>query len=258
MYVRPQGAACNSGRDNAVHCPKLGTRALRHEDRKSFPASRRSDERRFHACARRSPCAARRERRRQVDADQVPDRRLSPRRRHASTSTAPRSIRATRSRRSGSASAPSIRRSTSCPTCRWRENLYPRPPADALRPGRCAARCTGAPKRCWRTTASISTSGRAARQLFGRRAAGRGDRPRRRSLRQGADPRRADREPRRARGRTCCSASSGELKARGLGIVFITHFLEQVYAISDRITVLRNGRLVGTPRDGASLRRGAS
>jgi simple sugar transport system ATP-binding protein len=35
------------------------------------------------------------------------------------------------------------------------------------------------------------------------------------------------------------------LKARGLGIIFITHFLDQVYAISDRITVLRNGKLVG-------------
>ena len=37
-----------------------------------------------------------------------------------------------------------------------------------------------------------------------------------------------------------------KLKADGLGIVFITHFLDQVYEISDRITVLRNGRLVGT------------
>ena len=36
-----------------------------------------------------------------------------------------------------------------------------------------------------------------------------------------------------------------DLKARGVGIVFVTHFLEQVYAISDRITVLRNGELVG-------------
>ncbi|WP_207483239.1 sugar ABC transporter ATP-binding protein [Arenibaculum pallidiluteum] len=35
------------------------------------------------------------------------------------------------------------------------------------------------------------------------------------------------------------------LKARGIGIVFITHFLDQVYAVCDRITVLRNGRLVG-------------
>ena len=37
-----------------------------------------------------------------------------------------------------------------------------------------------------------------------------------------------------------------KLRKAGLGIVFITHFLEQVYAVSDRITVLRNGRLVGT------------
>ncbi len=36
------------------------------------------------------------------------------------------------------------------------------------------------------------------------------------------------------------------LKARGLGIIFVTHFLDQVYQVSDRITVLRNGALVGT------------
>ena len=36
-----------------------------------------------------------------------------------------------------------------------------------------------------------------------------------------------------------------ELKSRGVGIIFVTHFLEQVYEICDRITVLRNGELVG-------------
>ena len=36
-----------------------------------------------------------------------------------------------------------------------------------------------------------------------------------------------------------------KLKADGLGIVFVTHFLDQVYAVSDRITVLRNGKFVG-------------
>ena len=36
-----------------------------------------------------------------------------------------------------------------------------------------------------------------------------------------------------------------KLRDEGLGIVFVTHFLDQVYAVSDRITVLRNGRLVG-------------
>ena len=36
-----------------------------------------------------------------------------------------------------------------------------------------------------------------------------------------------------------------DLKARNVGIIFITHFLEQVYEVCDRITVLRNGELVG-------------
>ncbi|MDR1703521.1 MAG: ATP-binding cassette domain-containing protein, partial [Clostridiales bacterium] len=36
-----------------------------------------------------------------------------------------------------------------------------------------------------------------------------------------------------------------QLSEQGVGIVFITHFLEQVYAVCDRITVLRNGELVG-------------
>jgi simple sugar transport system ATP-binding protein len=35
------------------------------------------------------------------------------------------------------------------------------------------------------------------------------------------------------------------LAGRGIGIVFVTHFLDQVYAICDTVTVLRNGRLVG-------------
>ncbi len=37
-----------------------------------------------------------------------------------------------------------------------------------------------------------------------------------------------------------------ELKAQGMGIIFITHFLDQIYAVSDRMTILRNGHLVGT------------
>ena len=36
-----------------------------------------------------------------------------------------------------------------------------------------------------------------------------------------------------------------QLKDKGVGIIFVTHFLEQVYAVCDRITVLRNGQLVG-------------
>lgn len=36
-----------------------------------------------------------------------------------------------------------------------------------------------------------------------------------------------------------------ELKERGVAILFVSHFLDQVYEICDRVTVLRNGRLVG-------------
>lgn len=45
-----------------------------------------------------------------------------------------------------------------------------------------------------------------------------------------------------------------KLKAQGVAIIFITHFIDQVYEISDRITVLRNGKLVGT-YDTAALSR---
>lgn len=36
-----------------------------------------------------------------------------------------------------------------------------------------------------------------------------------------------------------------DLRAKGVGIVFVTHFLDQVYEVCDRITVLRDGQLVG-------------
>lgn len=35
------------------------------------------------------------------------------------------------------------------------------------------------------------------------------------------------------------------LRGQGMAILFVTHFLDQMYAVSDRVTVLRNGRLVG-------------
>ncbi|MCO1338835.1 sugar ABC transporter ATP-binding protein [Kocuria polaris] len=36
-----------------------------------------------------------------------------------------------------------------------------------------------------------------------------------------------------------------QLRDDGVAILFVSHFLDQIYAISDRITILRNGRLVG-------------
>src|SRR5581483_1706130 len=36
-----------------------------------------------------------------------------------------------------------------------------------------------------------------------------------------------------------------QLRGEGMAILFVTHFLDQVYAVSDYITVLRNGTFVG-------------
>ena len=36
------------------------------------------------------------------------------------------------------------------------------------------------------------------------------------------------------------------LKAKGLAIIFITHFLDQVFELADRVTILRNGKKVAT------------
>jgi simple sugar transport system ATP-binding protein len=41
------------------------------------------------------------------------------------------------------------------------------------------------------------------------------------------------------------------LRDAGMGIVFISHFLDQVYALADRITILRNGERVGEWATGA-------
>ncbi len=35
------------------------------------------------------------------------------------------------------------------------------------------------------------------------------------------------------------------LKDQGIAILFVSHFLDQIYEIADRMTILRNGRLVG-------------
>jgi simple sugar transport system ATP-binding protein len=47
-----------------------------------------------------------------------------------------------------------------------------------------------------------------------------------------------------------------KLKNEGVGIIFITHFIGQIYEVSDRITVLRNGKLVGTYETAAITRVG--
>ena len=59
-------------------------------------------------------------------------------------------------------------------------------------------------------------------------------------------PRRADLGTDAGRGRASLRASSARLRDEGKSIVFITHRLEEVEAIADDITVLRDGRHVAT------------
>jgi galactofuranose transport system ATP-binding protein len=47
-----------------------------------------------------------------------------------------------------------------------------------------------------------------------------------------------------------------KLKSEGVGIIFITHFIDQIFEISDRIIVLRNGKLVGTYETASTTRVG--
>ncbi len=46
----------------------------------------------------------------------------------------------------------------------------------------------------------------------------------------------------------------GTLRAQGLGIIFISHRLEEISAIADRVTILRDGETIGT-RNAREVRR---
>ena len=61
-------------------------------------------------------------------------------------------------------------------------------------------------------------------------------------------PGRADLRPVAARGRAAVRACCAGCRSSGTSIVFISHFLDDVLAICDRVTVFRNGRTVATAR----------
>ena len=198
---------------------------------------------RFHPAGRRNPCAARRERRRQIHADQGRHRRLPARRRH----------RQARRRRGRAALGEGGGR------CGHRHRLsggqsaaeplgggkpLSRAAADAVRLGARRPRCAVAPPRCSRSSISISMS---AEPLGSYSVAVQHIVAIARAVDLSARVLILD-EPTASLDRhevEILFAIMRELARRGIGIVFVTHFLDQVYAISDRITVLRNGRLVG-------------
>ena len=68
-----------------------------------------------------------------------------------------------------------------------------------------------------------------------------------RGARRAADPRRAHRAARPRIRRPALRASSATSPRQGTAVVYITHRLAEVRELADRVTVLRDGRLRGTP-----------
>ena len=40
-----------------------------------------------------------------------------------------------------------------------------------------------------------------------------------------------------------------KMRSRGIGIVYISHRLEEIFEVADRVTILKDGKLVGTHPD---------
>ena len=83
------------------------------------------------------------------------------------------------------------------------------------------------------------------RHPLARRAAARRDRPRDLDRRARCSCSTSRRRASTSTRWPSCSASSASSSSAGVAILFVSHFLDQVYEICDRVTVLRDGRLVG-------------
>ncbi len=71
------------------------------------------------------------------------------------------------------------------------------------------------------------------------------DRPRALDRRTGPDPRRADELAHRRRGRVAVRGRPPAPRASGVATIFVSHRLNEVFELADRITVLRDGHTVG-------------
>ena len=159
----------------------------------------------FHGLCRRGPLPARRQRRRQVDADQDPVRRASAEQRRDPGRRQAGALRVARAMRSISASPRSTRTSRMVPLMSIARNFFlGREPSEglgAVPPLRLPSRERAPRARRWPTIGIRRARPRpAGRHAVRRRTPMRGDRPRRLFRRPRADPRRADLGARRPPG----------------------------------------------------------
>ena len=147
-----------------------------------------------------------------------------------------------RGRRAPMASPSSIRSWRSRRICRWRRIFS----SANCRASSRGAPCAGEPRELIALARLRHRSRPAGRQPRGRASAGGGDRQG--AVAQGQDHRvrRADRGACPRRTPSACTKSSRELRAEGVGIVYISHRLEEVLSISDRVTVMKDGQVVAT------------
>ena len=201
------------------------------------------------ALLRRGARHRRRERRRQIDADEDPRRRLSGRARQHPPRRHRPSRRGGRRMRSIRASSSSTRNSAS-----FRTAPSPRTSSSAIcRATRSAssgaARSSGTPPRILARVGLAVAAGNAGAPARHRPAAARRDRAR--PVPRGARHRhgRAERDADRKRASHPVPAPSRALKQAGVGIIFISHHLEEVFEICDRVTVMRDGHTRGDAAD---------
>ena len=225
---------------------------------KEFPGVRALDEVDLDVAGGRGALPAGPERGRQVDADQGPGRGATARTRARSAGRARRSRSARRTTPTPPASPPSTRSSTSSTACRSRRTsswATSRPASGSAAPRTARGRGPGAP-----------APARPPRDPAAPRAGpavGGGQADRQHGA--GAVPRRA--ADRHGRAVAPCWPHDEvdnlfrvirELTAHGVAVVYISHRLEEIREIGDRVTVLKDGRTVARnlPRPRHPDRRG--